>query len=373
MKIAWTNWRTAAVASGLCIVLIVIIAALSASPSDDTLLRRPSTFFTDQSGARAIYLVLQQVLPSAEQWRFPFTELERPSNSGLLTLIVMGPMTQLGQTEAAALDAWIESGGQLILASRPGWPMQKRTGDAFAKNYLDRHDLYRHGGLKGATALAQTQMKSVGKGRIIYVPDNYAFSNETLRTSDDAVWLAERSAEWGGAVGFDEYHHGFGLQRGLLPVAATFAATPWGLLCLQLALAAALYLFGFKRRFGKPLDELPVERTNPIETVHAIGGLFEAAHARALSARVIHQHLNACLSSKVGYRVDLLNPQVRQRLASPSRTERAELDAYAEAVANTIQGHRTSDEAVIGIGRKANAIARSFSHGAANKRPSAAS
>ena len=143
MKIAWTNWRTAAVASGLCIVLIVIIAALSASPSDDTLLRRPSTFFTDQSGARAIYLVLQQVLPSAEQWRFPFTELERPSNSGLLTLIVMGPMTQLGQTEAAALDAWIESGGQLILASRPGWPMQKRTGDAFAKNYLDRHDLYR--------------------------------------------------------------------------------------------------------------------------------------------------------------------------------------------------------------------------------------
>jgi len=85
MSTARTNWRAAAVASALCLVLIVTIAILSATPSSDTVGRRPSTFFTDPSGARAIYLVLQQVLPSVEQWRRPLTTLtwRRASSSWL--------------------------------------------------------------------------------------------------------------------------------------------------------------------------------------------------------------------------------------------------------------------------------------------------
>ena len=61
MKIRDSNWRTAAAASAICLVLIVAIAILSAKPSSDAFLKRPSTFFTDPSGARAIYLVLQRV------------------------------------------------------------------------------------------------------------------------------------------------------------------------------------------------------------------------------------------------------------------------------------------------------------------------
>src|SRR5262249_4453797 len=116
MNVKDGNKWTAAVAAAICLVLIVAIAVLSSKPRSDTVLQRPSTFFTDSSGARAVYLVLQRVLTSAEQWRFPTTELEQPSRAGASTLIAMGP-NDLGQEEAKALDEWIVSGGQLILAA----------------------------------------------------------------------------------------------------------------------------------------------------------------------------------------------------------------------------------------------------------------
>src|SRR5436190_24127075 len=113
MKIVNSNRWTAGLAAAVCLVLIVTIAILSAKPSSDTLLRRPSTYFTDPSGARASYLVLERVLPSIDQWRLPLTELKPPNRQNVATLIALGPQTA-GQSEGNALDSWIASGGQLI-------------------------------------------------------------------------------------------------------------------------------------------------------------------------------------------------------------------------------------------------------------------
>ncbi len=373
MTTARTNRRVAAVASALCLALIVTIAILSATPSRDAFGRRPSTFFTDPSGARAIYLVLQQVLPSVEQWRVPLTALAwRRPNSGRSTLIVMGAPGPLGHGEAAVLEAWLESGGQLIVATSAEWHLQRRRGAEAAKGFLAGHDIQVRKNLSGEAAIAGSLARSVGRGRIIYVPDGYAFSNDTLRTSDNAVWLAERCSEWGGPAWFDEYHQGFGEQRGLIPLVGLFATTPWGLVCLQLALAGAVYIVGCQRRFGRPLEELPVERTDPMETVQAIGGLFEASRARGLSARTIHQHLNAHLSAILGHRIDLANAQTRERLANPAGIGKADLDAYAQVVKDAVDGERASDADLLRIGREATAIARSFSHGVARSKRAAA-
>src|SRR5436309_15791546 len=112
MTTARTNRRVAAVASAVCLALIVTIAILSATPSRDAFGRRSSTFFTDPSGARAIYLVLQQVLPSVEQWRVPLTALAwRRPNSRRSTIIVIGGPGPLGPGEAARPQASAESLG----------------------------------------------------------------------------------------------------------------------------------------------------------------------------------------------------------------------------------------------------------------------
>jgi len=368
MKSVRTNWWTAGVASAICLVLIVVIAMLSSTPSTDIMLKRPSTFFTDSNGARAIYLVLQRVLPSVEQLRLPLTVLKDRSRPRTLIALSPGP---IGRGEADALDAWISSGGQLILAANMDWSVQKRETDRTVKDFLARHDIRSRGPVTGE-AINAAVTKTIGRGRIIYVPDSYAFSNLTLRHSDNAFWLTERCTEWGGGAVFDEYHLGFGEQRGLIPLLGMFAATPWGLVCMQLALAGVVYIFGCKRRFGRPIEELPIERTNPIETVQAVAGLFKTVQARSLSARSIHQHLNSFISSIVGYRVDLMDEQTRSRLSGPMRIAKADLDSYAKASNEANSPRQMSDDDLIRFGRNATAIARSFSHGTARSKRSAA-
>jgi hypothetical protein len=181
-------------------------------------------------------------------------------------------------------------------------------------------------------------------------------------------------SEWNERVLFDEYHQGFATRRGFFTLIGLFLSSPWGFLCMQLALAGAIYIFGCKRRFGKIVEEVPVERTSPIEAAEALGGLFQTAQAQVLSVRSIHQHLNMELSTLLGHRVDILNSESRERIARRSRMERAELDAYAETVAAAVQQVSGRDGDLLRIARTATNILRSLDHGsAANRRHVAAS
>ena len=376
MNAARKNLWTAILAAGVCAILIGAITLLSIDSSNDFVNRRPSTFFTDRTGTRALLLVLQQIMPATDQWRRPFSELPRQSATARSTLIVMSPDEALTETEATTLDRWIASGGQLILVTNKEWRIRKRRksekpakeeDEFIPQGYLARNGLQPKADVSGENAIAAAITKSMGAGRIVFVSDPYAFSNETLRTTDNAVWIAARTSEWADSILIDEYHHGFGQRRDMLPLIGAFLVSPWGFVCMQLALAGAIFMLGTRRRFGRPIEELPVERTSPIEAVEALGGLFETARARVLSVRTIHQYLNVQLTALFGYAIDLSNPSVRERIASRSSLRREELDSYAAAVKQAIDGEVLSDVELIRIAREATTISRSFSHGNARQ------
>ncbi len=358
-----TNIIYAAVGTALCVALILIVAILSSNPTSDTFRQRPSTFFTDGSGARASYLVLEQVLPQVEQWRLPLSEMASLPESTPSTLIVMQPIIPLSMGEAAALDGWMTSGGQLILATDRPWMVAGPGGD-LQEDYLERHGIETDTDteVEFEDSVAASRVVTIGAGRIVYVPDPYAFSNGTLAETDNAVWLVDQCDGWGGTVRFDEYHHGFGQQRSFTAIMAPFLVSPWGLVCLQLGLAGAVYLLGYKRRFGRPVDPLPPERTSPLETIEALGGLFEAADAKRFSARAIHQYLSARLSGVLKRPADLMDPAGRQRLAKRIGVSETDLKSYADGVDGIIAGRLVSDAELIEIGRQAANI-RSLNHG----------
>jgi hypothetical protein len=366
------NLWTAILAGGVCVILIAAITLLTINSSNDSINRRPSTFFTDRTGTRALLLVLQQILPATEQWRRPFSELPLQSASARSTLIVMGPDEALTEMEADKLDRWITAGGQLILATNKEWRIRKplksnklaKEGDEFIdQGYLARNGLQMTADISGEDAVAAAIAKNVGNGRIVFVSDPYAFSNEALRDTDNAVWIATLTSEWADTVLIDEYHHGFGQRRDMMPLMGAFLISPWGFVCMQLALAGIVFMLGTRRRFGRPVEELPIERTSPIEAVEALGGLFETARARVLSVRTIHQYLNVQLTALFGYAIDLSNPAVRERIASRSSLRREELESYAAAVKQAMDGEVLSDAELIRIAREATTISRSFSHG----------
>ncbi len=65
------NRVTATVATSIFLILSLLLANFSNQDSPDVIQRRPSTFFTDSTGARALLLVMRRLLPSVEQWRRP--------------------------------------------------------------------------------------------------------------------------------------------------------------------------------------------------------------------------------------------------------------------------------------------------------------
>ncbi|MBM2806824.1 MAG: hypothetical protein HW419_4717 [Deltaproteobacteria bacterium] len=67
MKFDKRNWILAGAAIVLLFILAAVLASLSGERRSDEMLRRPSTFFTDPSGARALLLVMRKLLPAAER------------------------------------------------------------------------------------------------------------------------------------------------------------------------------------------------------------------------------------------------------------------------------------------------------------------
>ena len=110
--------------------------------------------------------------PATDQWRRPFSELPRQSGSARSTLIVMSPDEALTETEAAILDRWIASGGQLILVTNKEWRIRKprksekpaKEEDEFVpQGYLARHGLQPKADVSGENADRRSHHKKYGR------------------------------------------------------------------------------------------------------------------------------------------------------------------------------------------------------------------
>ncbi len=405
------NRLTAAMATGIFLVLSLLLASLSSQRSTDDLLRRPSTFFTDPSGSRALFLVMKQFLPKVAQWRRPLYLLPLPNSPDEpSTLIVAGPARPISAHEAGSLHGWLASGGQLILLNDSGWPLgqpstsydapskkdsraSKDRDDKLAATFLSRYapglrwtkavrtragraigsslstqELTLHwrrsfsatGGAKVVAAINNASLAvelPVGRGRIIAVADPAMVSNGALRRSDNAVWLVDLAAGWGnGNTFFDEYHLGFGQKRSTVELTRAFLMTPWGWCVLQLAAAGLLYLFAYRRRFGRIREPPPSNRASPLELLDARAGVFRAAAARALSAELIVQHLCQNLTKSHGKTIDTVN--LSRELAIMAKT-RGAVAATLQGLFGKVQnGQRLSDREFIELGRSAGEISR---------------
>ena len=406
------TWITAILTSSVLIVLAALLGALSEQRSADPQSHRPSTFFTDESGSRALFLIMKQLFPSVEQWRRPLDQLpaaDQPASPS--TLVVAGPMRPITQAEAMHLDQWLSDGGQLILAVNNGWPIGPRAvrerkdaggeteppADAIVNKpgqevtYLSTHksgiqwskpgkehseritgasvpggelivkwrqNFSAVGGAKIVASAGAADLAieiPVGKGRIVALADPTIISNGALRGADNAVWLVTLAAGWGnGRVVIDEFHHGFGQKRGALALTWAFAKTPWAWCLLQVGLAGLLYLFGYRRRFGRISEPALAARASPQELVAARGGFFQAAAAQKLAVELIVQNLCHDLSKAHGKIVDL--PSLSQKFAAENDNLAKLFVSLGQLSNRTVAGERLTDEEFVEVGRTAGKI-----------------
>ena len=405
------NRLTATAATAIFVVLSVILASFSTRETTDLIQQRPSTFFTDPTGARALLMVMKRFVAAAEPWRRPLSLLSLPSQTDAAsTLIVAGPRLPITKSESEHLERWLNAGGQLILLTGNGWPTRQRRAadderaepdiktpeekrEEQVEKFLSRYApklrwtkpaKFRIDQASGTSVPAadiklrwqrsftQTQDLDiiaevnnqavavaipVGQGRIVAVADPTMVSNGSLRKADNAVWLVGLATTWAnGRVLFDEYHHGFGQKRGTAELTRAFLMTPWGWCVLQFAAAGLLYIFAYRRRFGRISEPPMANRASSLELLEARAGVFQTAAARGLAAQLIVQNLYQALTKSHGKSVDAAH--LSGELATLAQSGGAgKYSASLQSMTEKLRGGaRLSDRELIEIGQTAGEI-----------------
>jgi hypothetical protein len=407
------NRLTATIATVIFLVLSIVLASFTTRQSSDVILKRPSTFFTDPTGARALLLVMKQLLPSVEQWRRPLQLLALSNQPNVpATLIVAGPRRPISKSELDYIDRWLAGGGQLILFTGNGWPTSQRSDSndepaeeietasddrmddrsvKFLSRYAPSVRWTKSGKVKtgeaggssipsaGLTLRWQQSFAEtgdakvvaaagnealaveipVGQGRIIAIADPGMASNGALRRSDNAVWLVSLAGGWAnGKILFDEYHHGFGEKRSTAELTRAFLMTPWGWCVLQIAVAGLLYACAYRRRFGRVSEPSVPDRASSLELVEARAGLLQAAAARGLAAELIVHNLCQDLTRAHGKFVDIANLSHELQRAAKSSGATIQMAAFQALLAKIQKRASLNDEELINLGRSAGEVLR---------------
>ena len=310
-------------------VAIVALLALFATSSGPETTRevRPSTFRVGTGGAKALYLVAEELGLAPQRWMKPFRRLGELPPRGVVA--ILGPGVELDDEDAGALLAWVDAGGRAIHAplsrdalvaaidlSGPEGPVALSEAEhsaaferADARSELASllladvaqplHGLGRvfsafPAGFADADAGVEPLLvgpgRSVGaalvrrgEGAILLLADPGAITNGRLGEVGGVAPFVVRALallRGDGPLLFDEFHHGYDEEGGV--VAATLrwlAGAPPGRALLALAAVGLLALVGAGVRLGAPLPRPRRAPRSALEHVEALARAWDRARA----------------------------------------------------------------------------------------------
>ena len=226
------------------------------------------------SGHTAILLTSR--LPSGHTGPKPATD-DQTTFGDALDLVVESASPATARTEFAPLQPTAETQGIISLHSEAGARINRVRPDGLAL----------FGDAGGPLALEIP----VGRGRLIAVSDAGLFSNANLPKSENAVFLANLLAHYshpGGAVLFDEYHHG--------DIAGNPGGSIWEALGLplqmaltQVFLAALGLMILLGGRFGPPVPAVRDMARSSADYVASLASLYRRAEASGMALEMLYR------------------------------------------------------------------------------------
>jgi hypothetical protein len=299
--------RDALILIGLFVALAAFIALGPGRSASDPSAGSHSSHSSGPDGALALYRWLSGLGYEVERLQY---QAFAPDPAADL-LIVLDPRERFTREEAAAVAAWVEGGGALLVAEgRAGAfgaaapllaafelelapaedglvetapvlqpalsaPLALRL-RAETSTILrsERADVALLAGTAEAPVLAGLQ---VGEGYVYASSAAHLFSNSGLGAADNAALVLNilRRVPPGGRIVFDEVHHGFVSEPSLR---ALLFGTPWGWAILYGAATAAGYLALTGRRFGRPVPlRAEAQRRSSAEYLESMAGLLRRA------------------------------------------------------------------------------------------------
>jgi hypothetical protein len=376
--------RRDAVALAVLLLSLAAAALLLRPYADETneADRRMSTYRSTPFGARALFLLMEELdLPARRHLQPWSADTLRGAPAG--PLAVLAPVDVPTPRELDALLAWLRGGGTLIFAAGGRHPLLEGLGlrlvpietagtGAFERNPRTRATSYPapHAwtggmdsvggfarafdsgspalGTQGAAVLLRTRQDAptavvfpVGAGRVVAFSDAAVLNNEQLRDGGAAVLFARVAHDAladGGALRFDEFHHGYREGGVVSAVHGFLTGTGMGRALLQGAVALLLLLLLGAHRLGSPRQEADHRRRSPLEHVEAVAGAYRRARALRTTRRLLLRGLERRLGRRLQHADEPLPESLRatpagRRLREEwDRGERGDLVALSAAV-----------------------------------------
>ncbi len=297
------------VAGGGVLLIGTILLQLLTPASNASTLPRGTTLSAAPQGSLALSQWLEAEGYGVERVReFPFT------GDGLAALFVIVPeIKPVTDENAADIAGFVERGGTLVLVTdgndgtgalqraldlsvfqgtagtgataTPDGPTLARPpvttialqSPAFSRPAIqaDPRFLPRARSENGPTVATMAR----GKGRVHVVTGPYPLSNAGLPDADNLALVQNLLAGLprGARIGFDEYHHGYGLGSNIADLALR---SPWGWALFYLAGLTLVAFFLGGRRFGRPLPAPPAPPQAPAEYARALGNQWRVHRQR---------------------------------------------------------------------------------------------
>jgi len=303
--------------AGVAFVVLVVLGFLLAPNSTDT--DTASTYSTASEGAKAAYVLLQELGYHVDRWQRPLRELKPDSNT---VLILADPPAIADQKAQATMRRFVSDGGHVITTGlmgasilpedhsefntvpHPPWSeFQALTPSAitraapkitlaFAARWSGSSGLPLYGNEDDVVAIKL----EYGKGDVIWLASATPFTNAAIKESHNLEFvLATLGDRERTRVLFDEYIHGYG-DHGVSEKSHPIMMA----LFLQSAVLALAAMFTFSRRSGPLRPQMVETRLAPLKFVETLGGLYLQAKAASVAVDVAYQRFQYWITRRLG-------------------------------------------------------------------------
>lgn len=333
--------RLMLIAGGAFLLLLCAIALLTPAGGEDAGVV-PSTYSSGPGGARAAFLLLQQVGLPAERWENSPVDLPVEGNGAVL--ILANPAEKPNQAEHDALMRFVQTGGRVLFTGiitsdffRPAHLLPLRAGakprpfDAIVPSPFTRHA---NRIVLSPTALwgtlddtqvplygdSQHQVATswkIGRGRILWwagatpLTNAHIVDEGNLNLLIDAVGAGEDGADQPTHIYWDEYFHD---ERGSLWGYVANTPVVWGL--AQVGVLAAAIFFTFGRSSGPIVPASTASRLWPLEFVDTLGALYQRADATPAAVGIVYRNFRVAMTRRLRLPSDISDAALGQALGS---------------------------------------------------------
>lgn len=328
--LASADRKLLAVAGGLALILAALSIVL-APPGEQDSSPVPSSYSSGSGGARAAYLLLEQMNIPLERWEESPSAL--PSGEDGAVLVLADPGMYATESERKSLGRFVRSGGRILFTGPSVGAFFSGTGvsgEEAGRKWTELSALLPVRWTKGARTITMEprcvwanlnvgQLAlygeplapsvihwTLGKGEVIWWASPTPLTNAGIeQTANLHLFLNAVLPNHHGRIYWDEYFHG---ERASLWSYVGKTAIKWGL--VQLGVLTGFVLFAFSRRWGPIAFPRPVSRLSPLEFVETLGGLYQRAGVTAVPIRVSYRNLRLKLLERLGLQADVSDPDL---------------------------------------------------------------